>query len=108
MSMKIKALTVIAAAFLTIAASGTAYSKDRGYNQYNSPIVIVRGHDRVIYPPFVSLEQFYHKAHARQFNDRQYLKMKQHRKNKKKIRRLRRLHNTHHFERPIIIVTVPR
>ncbi len=108
MSMKIKALTVIAAAFLTFAASGTAYSKDRGYYQHNSPNVIVWQHDRVMYPPVVSHGQFYQKVHARQFNDRQYLRMKKHRKMKRKIRRLRRLHNTHHFERPIIIVTVPR
>lgn len=108
MSIKTKALTVIAAAFLTFAASGTAYSKDRGYHQHNSPNVIVSGHDRVMYAPIASRGQFYHKVHARQFNDRQYLRMKKHRKIKKKIRRLRRLHNTHHLERPIIIVTVPR
>lgn len=108
MSIKVKTLAIIATIAFSIATSGTAFSKERSYNQNYGQNVIVRGHDRIMFPPVISRGQIYHKAHARQFNDRQYLRMQKHRKMKRKIRRIKRLNNVRHIDRPIIIVTRPR
>ncbi len=83
-----------------------SYSHDRSYHPQSGYTLIVRGHDRVFYPPTADRYGYtYYPAHARQFNDRQYLRMQKHLKKKRKIRRLRRLNNAYHLERPVVIVT---
>lgn len=108
MSNKIKVLTTITVTLIALAVTNPAYSHDRGYHPYEGATIIVRSHDRVYYPPVSEPYGYtYFPAHARQFNDRQYLRMKKHHKKKRKIRRLRRLNNAYYLERPVVIVTRP-
>lgn len=108
MSANVKTLTAITAVVIAITASSTAFSKERGHQRAIDRGVVVKGHDRIMYPPVVDYRQgYYQKIHRRQFNDRQYLRMQKYRKMKRKICRIRRLNNAYRLERPIIIVTRP-
>ena len=103
MSIKGKLLTAIAVIFASFTVANTASAHGPGPAPHYHGEVIVHAPQQIYYPP----DYYYQQAHGRYFNDRQYLRMKEHRKLKRKIRRLRRMYHSPRFERPIIVVRRP-